>query len=78
MNGGQKREEHWPLPKTVQKRPQSRQQCPGQQLDEPDLIAWSRERMANYKVPRLVRFFEALPVNASNKVVKGELRAAVG
>lgn len=50
---------------------------PGQQLDEPDLIAWSRQRMANYKVPRLVRFFEALPVNASNKVVKGELRGAM-
>lgn len=50
---------------------------PGQQLDEPGLIAWSRQRMANYKVPRLVRFFEALPVNASNKVVKGELRGAV-
>ena len=39
--------------------------------------AWSRERMANYKVPRLVRFFDALPVNASNKVAKNELRAGV-
>ncbi|MDD1962304.1 FadD3 family acyl-CoA ligase [Pseudomonas sp. 39004] len=50
----------------------------GQQLDAPSLIAWARERMANYKVPRHVRFFQALPVNASNKVVKGELRDAVG
>jgi len=50
---------------------------PHQQLDEPALIAWARERMANYKVPRQVRFFQALPVNASNKVVKGELRQAV-
>ncbi|AYC34034.1 fatty acid--CoA ligase family protein [Pseudomonas cavernae] len=49
----------------------------GQQLDEPALIAWARERMANYKVPRQVRFFQALPVNASNKVVKNELRAAL-
>ncbi|MEF9897793.1 MAG: FadD3 family acyl-CoA ligase [Pseudomonas sp.] len=49
----------------------------GQQLDEPALIAWARERMANYKVPRHVRFFQALPVNASNKVVKSELRQAV-
>ncbi|MCK0508110.1 FadD3 family acyl-CoA ligase [Aromatoleum anaerobium] len=48
---------------------------PGQRLDEPGLIAWSRERMANYKVPRFVRFFGALPVNASNKVMKNELRA---
>lgn len=46
----------------------------GQVLDEPSLIAWARERMANYKVPRQVRFFTALPVNASNKVVKSELR----
>ena len=50
---------------------------PGAALDEPGLIAWSRERMANYKVPRLVRFFDALPVNASNKVAKNELRAGV-
>ncbi|MFK3820291.1 FadD3 family acyl-CoA ligase [Pseudomonas sp. NPDC089407] len=49
----------------------------GQQLDASALIAWARERMANYKVPRHVRFFQALPVNASNKVVKGELRDAV-
>ncbi|WP_018991326.1 FadD3 family acyl-CoA ligase [Aromatoleum toluclasticum] len=48
---------------------------PGHQLDEPTLIAWSRERMANYKVPRFVRFLPALPVNASNKVMKNELRA---
>ncbi|WP_449432544.1 FadD3 family acyl-CoA ligase [Pseudomonas putida] len=48
-----------------------------QRLDEASLIAWARERMANYKVPRQVRFFEALPVNASNKVVKSELREAV-
>lgn len=46
-------------------------------LNEADLISWARERMANYKVPRLVRFFAALPVNASNKVAKNELRALV-
>lgn len=49
----------------------------GQQLDAPALIAWARERMANYKVPRHVRFLQALPVNASNKVVKSELRETV-
>jgi acyl-CoA synthetase (AMP-forming)/AMP-acid ligase II len=46
----------------------------GQTLDEAQLIAWSRERMANYKVPRFVRFMQALPLNASNKVDKLELR----
>lgn len=34
------------------------------------LITWSRERMANYKVPRKVLFFDTLPVNASNKIDK--------
>jgi acyl-CoA synthetase (AMP-forming)/AMP-acid ligase II len=40
-----------------------------------DLIAWARQHMANYKVPRQVRFAESLPVNASNKVDKKVLRA---
>lgn len=42
----------------------------GEALDAPALIAWSRERMANYKVPRRVEFFDQLPTNASNKVDK--------
>ncbi|TFY88204.1 fatty acid--CoA ligase family protein [Pseudomonas nabeulensis] len=46
-------------------------------LDETQLISWSRERMANYKVPRQVRFFSALPLNPSSKVAKNALRAAV-
>jgi len=40
-----------------------------------DLIAWARQHMANYKVPRQVRFVDTLPVNASNKVDKKVLRA---
>ena len=40
-----------------------------------DLPAWAREQMANYKVPRTVRIIEALPLNASGKVLKTELRA---
>ncbi len=43
------------------------------ELDEAQLIQWSRQRMANYKVPRFVRFIDAMPVNASNKVVKADL-----
>lgn len=49
----------------------------GRELEEGELIAWSRERMANYKVPRRVRLFTALPLNASSKVAKNELRALV-
>jgi acyl-CoA synthetase (AMP-forming)/AMP-acid ligase II len=41
---------------------------------EDELVAWARERMANYKVPRAVHFVDALPLNASGKVLKYELR----
>ncbi|HUO47317.1 MAG TPA: FadD3 family acyl-CoA ligase [Acidimicrobiales bacterium] len=40
-----------------------------------DLVAWARGTMANYKVPRQVVVVEALPLNASGKVLKTELRA---
>src|SRR5690606_28059773 len=42
----------------------------GAVLDAAALIAWSREPMANYKVPRRVVFLAELPTNASNKVDK--------
>jgi fatty-acyl-CoA synthase len=48
---------------------------PGPPVDEAELIAWSREAMANFKVPRSIEFLDALPVNATGKVVKDELRA---
>jgi acyl-CoA synthetase (AMP-forming)/AMP-acid ligase II len=38
------------------------------------LIEWSRQRMAGYKVPRSVQFVDELPTNASGKVVKDSLR----
>jgi acyl-CoA synthetase (AMP-forming)/AMP-acid ligase II len=38
------------------------------------IIAWAKDEMANYKVPRKVRIVEALPLNASGKVLKTELR----
>jgi len=41
---------------------------------ESELVAWARERLANYKAPRSVRAVEALPLNASGKVLKRELR----
>jgi acyl-CoA synthetase (AMP-forming)/AMP-acid ligase II len=42
---------------------------------EPDeLIAWCRERLANYKVPRYVSVVDALPKNATGKVTKNVLR----
>jgi acyl-coenzyme A synthetase/AMP-(fatty) acid ligase len=50
---------------------------PGQELGEDELIAWSRNAMANFKVPRKVEFLEALPTNATGKVMKFELRKRV-
>jgi HIP---CoA ligase len=41
---------------------------------EAALTAWARKNMANYKVPRDIAFVEALPLNASGKVMKTELR----
>ncbi len=44
---------------------------------DPDEIgAWAREHMANFKAPRHVRVVDALPMNASNKVLKVRLREA--
>jgi acyl-CoA synthetase (AMP-forming)/AMP-acid ligase II len=42
-------------------------------LTEEELIAWSREKMAGFKVPRSVEFLEELPLNATGKVDKREL-----
>ena len=47
---------------------------PGAAATEAELIGWSRENMANYKVPRSFAFVEDLPRNASGKVLKTELR----
>ena len=49
--------------------------APGATLDPDEVVAWSREHMANYKAPRVVEVVDALPVNATGKVVKDDLRA---
>jgi acyl-CoA synthetase (AMP-forming)/AMP-acid ligase II len=41
---------------------------------EADVIAYCRERLAGFKVPRQVAFVDALPRNLSGKVLKRELR----
>jgi len=38
-----------------------------------ELIAWSRQRMAGFKVPRYVEFLDRLPLNATGKVMKDKL-----
>jgi acyl-CoA synthetase (AMP-forming)/AMP-acid ligase II len=44
------------------------------ELDEAVVIQWCRDNMANYKVPRSVRFLDEFPMNAGGKVLKNDLR----
>ena len=46
----------------------------GSELPTEDLIGWSRDRMAGFKVPREVVIVEALPLNGTGKVMKDQLR----
>jgi HIP---CoA ligase len=46
------------------------------EVDEPSLIAWCRDNMANYKAPRRVLFVSELPLTASGKVQRFRLRDA--
>jgi fatty-acyl-CoA synthase len=39
-----------------------------------DIIAYARERIAGYKLPKSVDFIEALPRNPSGKILRRELR----
>src|SRR5258706_9797660 len=48
---------------------------PGSTLNEVDLLAYCRERLAHYKCPRSVDVVPVLPRNATGKVLKRELRA---
>ncbi|MFD7323474.1 FadD3 family acyl-CoA ligase [Streptomyces sp. NPDC059875] len=45
-------------------------------LDEDELTAWARERLANFKVPRRFVLVPELPRNAGGKLLKGALRRA--
>jgi HIP---CoA ligase len=49
---------------------------PGSAAGAAELIAWARDNMANYKVPRYLEIVAALPMNASGKVQKFTLREA--
>ncbi|MCA9939586.1 MAG: fatty acid--CoA ligase, partial [Anaerolineales bacterium] len=49
---------------------------PDVELSAEELIAWSKENMASYKYPRHVEFRDTLPMNATGKILKTELRQA--
>jgi len=49
--------------------------APDASITGAEIIAWCREQMANYKVPRRVELIDELPLNATGKVLKDDLRA---
>ena len=48
---------------------------PAASLGLPELQQWAKDRLAPYKVPRLLRTLDALPRNAVGKVVKPDVAA---
>ena len=50
---------------------------PGASPTQEEIIAWARERIANYKVPRRVELVAELPLTPSGKVQRFVLRERV-
>jgi len=48
---------------------------PGSAVSADTVLEWCKTQMANYKVPRVVRMVDELPLNATGKVMKDVLRA---
>jgi acyl-CoA synthetase (AMP-forming)/AMP-acid ligase II len=51
---------------------------PGARIGQDAIRQFCRERLAAYKVPELVTVIDEMPVNASGKILKRELRARLG
>jgi HIP---CoA ligase len=47
---------------------------PASPINADELIAWSKKRMAGFKAPRHIEFLNELPLNATGKVMKDQLR----
>jgi o-succinylbenzoate---CoA ligase len=50
----------------------------GMDASEAELIDFCRDRLAGYKVPKLIRFAATLPRNAAGKLLRDEIRAGFG
>ena len=44
------------------------------EISEKELIAWTKEQVAAYKYPRHIEFISAMPMSATGKILKKELR----
>jgi len=49
----------------------------GAKITEAELMAYTKENIAAYKYPRIVEFLDALPMSATGKILKKELRKLV-
>jgi long-chain acyl-CoA synthetase len=47
----------------------------GHEATENEIIEWAKANMASYKYPRFVEFRESLPMTATGKILKRELRS---
>jgi len=47
---------------------------PGRKASASDIITFTRERIAGFKTPKSVDFIDALPRNASGKILRRHLR----
>src|SRR3989440_4108600 len=47
----------------------------GATITEAELVAWSKQNMADYKYPRIIEFRTEVPMTATGKVLKSELRS---
>ena len=45
------------------------------EIEEGDVLAWTRERIAPFKVPKSIDVIPELPRNSSGKILRRELRA---
>ena len=46
----------------------------GETATPEEIVNWSKEQMASYKYPRIVKITEALPMSATGKILKKNLR----
>jgi long-chain acyl-CoA synthetase len=49
--------------------------APASTVDADELVAFARERLAGYKLPRSVEFVDEVPRSPAGKVLKRDLRA---
>ena len=47
---------------------------PDATITDKELINWTKEQIASYKYPRVIEFMSSLPMGASGKILKRELR----